>query len=150
MSRGNEYCEMQKKNKNQPTHPTHKCNTHTHIMTTDIRGFPSRVLCGDVQLSLRDVNGFGGLVPTGGYHGSQRREGNWCVEEAVRGEPGPFGGGHQRLDNRQKVQLVRLLILHRSLSYYCPATMFLSLRIIFKRHCEQFSLEQLVANTQLS
>lgn len=105
-------------------------------MTTDIRGFHSGVLSRDVQLSLRDVNGFGGLVPAGGYHGSQRREGDWCVEEAVLGEPGPFGGGHQRLDSRQKVQLVRLQILRRSLSYNVPVTV------------DQIS--RLVANTQLS
>ena len=36
-----------------------------------------------------------------GHHGGQRREGDRRVEEAVLGEGGPFGGGHQGLDNRQ-------------------------------------------------
>lgn len=70
-------------------------------------GVPSRlsgVLSADVQLPLRDVNSFGGRVSTGGYHGSKWREGDRRVEEAVLGEPRPFGGGHQRLEQEDSRQ----------------------------------------------
>lgn len=86
MFRGNEYCNVTET-------PTHHPHTHTQ---DEHRHQPvpfSRVL--SVQLSLRDVNSFGGRVSTcGGYHGGQRREGAGRVEEAVRGESGAFGGRH--------------------------------------------------------
>lgn len=67
-------------------------------MDTD-GGRASGVLSGDVQFPLRDVNSLGSSVSTtSGYYRSERREGNRGVEEAVL-EPGPFGGGHQRLNN---------------------------------------------------
>jgi len=64
-------------------------------------GFPSGVLSGDVQLPLRDVNSFGGQVPAGGYHSSKGGAGDRRVEEALLREPRAFGGGHQRLEDRQ-------------------------------------------------
>lgn len=96
--RGNEDCKMINRQKIK-RHPQHKHpSTHTHTHT----GIPSGVLSGNVQLPLRDVNSFGGQVSTGGYHGSQRGELYRRVEEAVLGEPAAFGGGHQRLDKRQR------------------------------------------------
>lgn len=99
MFRGNEYCKMLNR-KQKHSRSQHKHNAQTHTMYTDIRGLPSGVLSGDVQFPLGDVNSFGSWLSTSGYYSSQRREGDRCMEEAVL-EPRPFGGGHQRLDNRQ-------------------------------------------------
>lgn len=107
MSRGKEHC------KNTPT---------PHILYTDITSRLSGVLSADVQLSLRDVNSFGGWVSTGGYQRSQRGEGHRRVEEAVLGEPHPVGGGHLRLDEEDSRQVSVRLTLQWPVS---PETMFL-------------------------
>lgn len=55
-------------------------------------------------------------MSTGGYHGSQRGEGDRRVEEALLGEPCSFGGRHQRLldtDQGHWLSGYRLLDGHR-------------------------------------